>query len=97
MEFVNKLLFCDEYVIQTDDIITYGLLVQESFQEYSIIINPKRWEPTDIKNIYTYESLLLVASTVAIKSPVNKTAEKVYYKIRHIGKDNKSGIGSSTK
>ena len=29
MEFVKKPLFCNEYVIQTHDIITYGLLFQE--------------------------------------------------------------------
>ena len=34
---------------------------------------------------------------MAIESPVNKTVEKVYCKIRHKGKDNKSGVGSSTK
>ena len=28
MEFVKKPLLCDKYVIQTDDIIIYGLLVQ---------------------------------------------------------------------
>ena len=39
----------------------------------------------------------MTISTVAIKSPVNKTAEKVYGKIRHKGKDNKSVVGSSTK
>ena len=36
-------------------------------------------------------------STKSIESPVNKTVEKVYCKIRHTGKDNKSGVGSSTK
>ena len=35
--------------------------------------------------------------TVAIESPVNNTAEKVYCKTDHKGKDNKSGVGSSTK
>ena len=34
---------------------------------------------------------------MAIEAPVNKTVEKVYCKIRHKGKDNKSGVGSSTK
>ena len=34
---------------------------------------------------------------MAIESPVNKTVEKVYCKIRHKGKYNKSGVGSSTK
>ena len=32
-----------------------------------------------------------------IESPVNKNVEKVYCKILHKGKDNKSGVGSSTK
>ena len=36
-------------------------------------------------------------STVAIEYPVKKNVEKIYYKIRHKGKDNKSGVGSSTK
>ena len=43
MEFVKKPLLCDEDVMQTDDIITYGLLVQEYLQEYSSIVNSKRW------------------------------------------------------
>ena len=97
MEFVNKPLFCDEDVIKTDDIITYGFLFQESLREYSNIVNSKRWEPTDIKKISKDESLLLTASTMAIESPVNKTADKFYCKICHKGKDNKSGVGSSTK
>ena len=97
MEFVKKPLLCDEDVMQTDDIITYGFLVQESFREYSNVLNSKRQEPTDIKKSSKDESLLLTASTVAIESPVNKTVEKVYCKIRHKGKDNKSGVGSSTK
>ena len=43
------------------------------------------------------ESLLLMDSTVEIESPVNRTLEKVYCKSRHKGKDDKSGVGSSTK
>ena len=34
---------------------------------------------------------------MAIEYPVNNTVKKVYFKSRHKGKDNKSGIGSSTK
>ena len=83
--------------MQTDDIITYGLLAQEYLRKYSIIVNSKRWEPTDIKNISKDKSLLLTDSTKEIESPFNKTVEKVYCKNRHNGKDNKSGVGSSTK
>ena len=97
MDFVKKYLLCEEDVMKTDDIITYGLLFQEYLRGYSSIVNSKRWEPTDIKNISKYEYLILAASTVAIKSPVNKTVEKVYCKIRHKGKDNKYGVGSSKK
>ena len=97
MEYSKKPLFCYKDVMQTDDIITYGSLVQESFQEYSNIFESKWWEPTDIENISKDEYLLLTASTVAIEFPVNKTVEKVYRKICHKGKDNKSGVGSSTK
>ena len=32
MEFVNKTLLCDEDIMQTDDIITYGFLAQESLR-----------------------------------------------------------------
>ena len=32
MEFVKKPLLCDEDVMQTDDVITYGFLVQEYLQ-----------------------------------------------------------------
>ena len=97
MDFVKRPLLCDKDVTQTDDIITYGFLIQEYLREYSSIVYSKRWEPTDIKKISKDECLLLTDSTVAIESPVNKTVEKVYGKIRHKGKDNKSGVGSSTK
>ena len=94
---LKKPLLCDKDVIQTDDIITYSFLVQESLREYSNIDHSKLWEPTDINKISKNESLLLMASTVAIESPVNNNVEKVYCKILHKGKDNKSGVGSSTK
>ena len=97
MEFVKKPLLCDGDVMQTDDIITYGFLAQEYLREYSNIVNSKRCEPTDIKKISKDESLLLTYSTKAIEYPVNKTVEKVYCKICHKEKDNKSGVGSSTK
>ena len=42
MEFVKKPLLCDKGAMHTDDIITYGLLAQESFQEYSNIVNSKQ-------------------------------------------------------
>ena len=38
-----------------------------------------------------------MASTVAIEYIVKKTVEKVYCKTPHKGKDNKYGVGSSTK
>ena len=38
-----------------------------------------------------------MASNVTIESLLNNTVEKVYCKICHKGKDNKSGVGSSTK
>ena len=38
MDFVRNFFVCVEYVIQTDDIITYGFLVQEASQEYSNIV-----------------------------------------------------------
>ena len=56
---LKKTVLCEKDVIQTDDIITYRFLVQEYLREYSNIVDSKRWEPTDIKNIYKYESLLL--------------------------------------
>ena len=94
MEFVKKPLLCDEDVTQTDNTITYGLLVQESLREYSNIVNSKRWETTDIKKISKDESLLLTGSTAEIESPVNKTVATVYCKIGHKRKDNKYGVGS---
>ena len=42
MEFVKKPLLCDEDVMHTNDIITYGFLAQESLREYGNIINSKR-------------------------------------------------------
>ena len=42
MKFVKKPLMCDNDVMQTDDIITYGLLTQESLREYSNIVNSKK-------------------------------------------------------
>ena len=83
--------------MRTNDIITYGFLVQESLREYGNLVNSKRGEPTNIEKISKYESLLLTASTMAIEYPVNKTVEKVYCKIRHKRKDNKFVVGSSTK
>ena len=97
MKFAKKPLLGDKDVMQTDDIITYGFLVQESLREYSNIVKSKRWEPTGIKKSSKDESLLLTASNVAIEYPVNNTMKKVYCKIRHKGKENKSGVGSSTK
>ena len=97
MNFVKKPLLCNEDVMHTDDIINYGFLVQEYLQEHRNIVDSKRWELTDIKKISNDESLLLTASTVAIESPINKTAEKVYCKIRHKEKDSKYGVWSSTK
>ena len=51
---LNKPFVCDKDVMQTDDIITYGFLVQEYLQEYSNIVDSKRWETTDIKKISKY-------------------------------------------
>ena len=42
MGFVKKPLLCDEDVMQTDDIITYGFLDQKSLREYSNIVNSKQ-------------------------------------------------------
>ena len=42
MKFVKKPLLCDKYVMETDDIITYGLLTQEYLREYSNIVNSKQ-------------------------------------------------------
>ena len=36
------------------------------------------------------------ASTVAIEDPVNKIVEKFYFKSRHNGKGDNSGVGSPT-
>ena len=97
MEFVKKPFLCDKEVIQADDIINYGFLVQEYLQEYRKIVDSKWWEPTDSKNISKDEPLLMMYSTVAIEYPVNKTVEKAYCKSCHKGKDTKSGVGSYTK
>ena len=64
-------------------------------REYSNIVKSKRWEHTDINKISKNEYLILTASNVEIESPVNKTVEKFYCKIRHKGKENKYGVGSS--
>ena len=42
MEFDQKPLLCDKDVMDTDDMITYGLLAQESLQEYSNFVNSKQ-------------------------------------------------------
>ena len=39
MKFIKKPLLCDEDVMNTNDIITYGLLTQEYLREYSNIVN----------------------------------------------------------
>ena len=64
MEFIKKICVCDEDVLQPDDIINYGYLVQESMREYRKIVDSKRWEPTDNNNIFKDEPLLLMNSTV---------------------------------
>ena len=64
---------CDEDVIQTYDIITYGFLVQEALREYRNIVDSKRWEPTDSKNFSKDKPLLLMVYIVEIESPINKT------------------------
>ena len=74
-------LLCEEGVMHTDNIITYGFFVQESLREYRNVVDSKRWKPTNIKKIYKYASLLLTAPTVAIESTVNKTVDKFYCKI----------------
>ena len=42
MEFVKKPFLSDEDVMQINDIINYGFLVQEDWQEYSNIVESKR-------------------------------------------------------
>ena len=43
MEFVKKPLLCNKDLMQTDDIITYGFLVQQYLREHSNNVDPKRW------------------------------------------------------
>ena len=42
MEFIKKPSLCEKDVMHTNDIITYGLLSQESLREYSNIVNSKQ-------------------------------------------------------
>ena len=42
MEFDQKPLLYDKNVMHTDDMITYGLLAQESLREYSNFVNSKQ-------------------------------------------------------
>ena len=42
MESVKKPLLCDKDIMQTDVIITYGILTQEYLREYSNIVNSKQ-------------------------------------------------------
>ena len=65
--------------------------------EYCSIFYSQRWEPTDSKKKYQDKTLLQKASTMETEDTFNKTVEKVYFKIRHNGKYNNSGLGSSTK
>ena len=64
MEFVKKICVCDEDVMQTDNIINYGFLVQEYLREYSNIFESKRWEPTGNKNTTKDEILLMMNSNM---------------------------------
>ena len=64
---------------------------------YLIIIDSKRWEPTDIKEQFLYEPLTLRVSTGEIEEPVIKTSNKSDFKICHNGKDNESGGYASTE
>ena len=51
MEFVKKPLLCDKDVMHTNNIITYGLLAQESLREYNKIVNSKQ---VDFKSHYHF-------------------------------------------
>ena len=86
MEFVKKFFVCDEDVMQTDDIITYGFRVQESLQEYNNMFDSKRLEPNDSKKISKDKPLLMMAYTVAIESPFKNTVEKFIVKSATMGK-----------
>ena len=84
-------------VISLEDIITYESLVQDYMHEYHNIVDSNQWKPTDSKEIYQDGPLLLKASTVTIEDPVNKTVEKIYFKIRYNGKYNRYVVRSYTK
>ena len=83
---------CDKDVMKTDNIINYDFLVQDNLQEYSNIVDSKRWETTDSNNTYKDEPLLMMDYNVVIESPVNKTVDKVYCKNFHKVKCNESGL-----
>ena len=97
MHFIKKHCVCDEDVMQPDYTITYDYLAQESMDKYHNIVDSNRWEPTDSKKKSQYGTFLLKASTVEIEDPVNKTLEKVYFKIHHNGKDHNYVVGSYKK
>ena len=61
------------------------------------LFDSKLWEPTDSKNISKDEPLLLMSYTVEVESMFNKTVQKSDCKSFQEGKDNTSGVGSSTK
>ena len=84
--FIKKLCVCGMDVISLEDIITYESLVQDYMREYRNIVDSNQWKPTDSKENYQDEPLLLKTSTVSIEDPFNKTIEKMYFKIRHNGK-----------
>ena len=88
MEFVKIFFVCEEDVMQTDNIITYGFFVQEALREYRNFFDSKQREPINGKNISKDEPIIMMDSTVAIGSPVNNNVEKVYCKIRHKGRGN---------
>ena len=89
MEFVKKPLLCDKDVMQTDDIITYGLLTQEYLQEYSTFVNSKQ---VDFKSRHSGNDS---GSGRGSSARSDKTCHKCN-KNGHIKKDYRSkGHGSS--
>ena len=85
-EFIKKPYIFYNYVMQPEEIITYGYLFQEAISEYHKIFTSKQWEPTDIKEKSQDVKISLNFSTGEIEETVIKTANKYYFKILKSGK-----------
>ena len=97
MEFINKLIVCEDDVMQPKGLITYVYLVQEAMYEWLNLVEPKQWDPTESNNNYQYPNFILKDYTASIEHSSNKDVVKFGFKICHNVRDKDSCVGLYTR